>query len=64
MIHHFKETKYCSQEEIEKNNKKTMNVIMDGLHDSSTKELWDKLHNLYFKEYPLIAEPEHANQNK
>jgi CO dehydrogenase/acetyl-CoA synthase beta subunit len=50
-----------------------MDFILEGLPDSvkdkvgqcsSTKELWDKLHNLYFKESHSITEPEHANQNK
>jgi hypothetical protein len=50
-----------------------MDFILEGLSDqvkdkvgqcSSTKELWDKLHNLYSKESPLITEPEHANQIK
>jgi hypothetical protein len=50
-----------------------MDFILEGLWDlvkdkvgkcSSTKERWDKLHNLYFKEYHSFVEPEHANQNK
>jgi hypothetical protein len=50
-----------------------MDFILEGLPDlvkdkvgkySLDKELWGKIHNLYFKEYPLITEPEHANQNK
>jgi hypothetical protein len=50
-----------------------MDFILEGLLDhvkvkvgqfSSTKELWDKLHNIYCKESHSIAKPEHANQNK
>jgi hypothetical protein len=58
---------------LKRNNKIAMDFILEGLLDpvkdkvgqcSSTKELWDKLHNLYFKESHSITEPEHANQNK
>jgi hypothetical protein len=74
-IHHFKETsKDCSQEEIKKEQKITMDAILDGLLDlvkvkvgqcSSSKEIWDKLHNLYYKESLLvIIELEHVDQNK
>jgi hypothetical protein len=50
-----------------------MDFILEGLADlvkdkvgkcSLAKELWDKLHNLYFKESHSIAEQEHSNQNK
>jgi hypothetical protein len=50
-----------------------MDTILYGLpnsikvkvgHCSSTKELWDKLHNIYFKESPLIIEPKHVDQDK
>jgi hypothetical protein len=47
-----------------------MDFILERLSDpvkdkvgkcSLTKELWDKLHNIYFKEYYLIIELEPAN---
>jgi hypothetical protein len=49
-----------------------MGSILNGLHDSlkvkvgqcsSAKKILDKLHNLYFKEYPLITEPKHDDQD-
>jgi hypothetical protein len=50
-----------------------MDDILDTLSDlvkvkvgqcSSSKELWDKLHNLYFKESPRITNPKHVDQDK
>jgi hypothetical protein len=52
----YKETKNYRQEGIEKNKKIAMDFILEGLPDSvkdkvgkcsSTKELWDKIHNIY-----------------
>jgi hypothetical protein len=49
--------KTATKKELKKNNKIAMDFIMEGLCDStkdkvgkcsSTKELWDKLHNIYF----------------
>jgi hypothetical protein len=68
-----KPLKTAAKKELKRNNKITMDAILDGLPDSvkfkvgqcsSTKELWDKLHNLYFKESPLITEPKHVDQDK
>jgi type IV secretory pathway component VirB8 len=47
-IHSYKETENYSQEEIEKK-KERMKVGKC----SSAKEVWDKLHNLYFEESPI-----------
>jgi hypothetical protein len=50
-----------------------MDFNLEGLCDpvkdkvgqcSLAKELWDKLHNLYFTESHSTTELEHANQNK
>jgi hypothetical protein len=47
-----------------------MDLILEGFPDwvkekvgkcSSNKELWDKIHNLYFMESHLITEPKHSN---
>jgi hypothetical protein len=68
-----KPLKTTAKKELKRNNKIAMDSILDGLHDSvkvkvgqcsSTKEIWDKLHNLYFKESPLITEPKHVDQDK
>ena len=73
MIHRYKEIEDCSQKVIEKNNKMEMDFILEGLCDSikdkvgqcsSSKELWDKQQNLYFKESHSITDPEHTNHNK
>jgi hypothetical protein len=71
-----KKPKTTAKKELKKNNKIEMDFIMEGLPDSvkdkvgkclSTKELWDKLHNLYFssitelensKEYACIEQEE------
>jgi hypothetical protein len=31
---------------------------------SSSKDLWDKLQKIYYKESPLITDPEHVDQDK
>jgi hypothetical protein len=68
-----KKPKTATKKELKRNKKIAMDFILEGLpypvkdkvgQCSSTKELWDKLHNLYFKESHSITEPEHANQNK
>jgi hypothetical protein len=68
-----KPLKTAAKKELKRNNKIAMDAILDGLPDSvkvkvgqcsSAKELWDKLHNIYFKEYPLITEPKHVDQDK
>jgi hypothetical protein len=68
-----KKPKTATKKELKRNNKIEMDFILEGLCDStkdkvgqcsSAKELWDKIHNLYFKESHSITEPEHANQNK
>jgi hypothetical protein len=50
-----------------------MDFILEGLPDlikykvgkfPLAKEIWDKLHNLYFKEYHFITEPKHDIYNK
>jgi hypothetical protein len=49
--------KTATKKELKRNNKIAMDFIMEGLCDStkekvgkcsSTKELWDKLHDIYF----------------
>jgi hypothetical protein len=49
-----------------------MDSILEGLPDlvkdkvgqcSSTKELWDKLHNLYSKGFHSITEPENSKED-
>jgi hypothetical protein len=69
-----KPLKTATKKELKRNNKITMDAILDGLSDlvkvkvgqcSSTKEIWDKLHNLYSKGSLLvITEPEHVDQDK
>ena len=60
-----KREKIASKKELKKNNKIAMDFILEGLLDLvkekvvkclSTKELWDKIYDLYFEEYP-ITEP-------
>jgi hypothetical protein len=67
-----KPPKTATKKELKKNNKIAMDFILEGLCDStkdkvgkcsSAKELWDKLHNIYFKESP-ITEPEHTIRTK
>jgi hypothetical protein len=50
-----------------------MDDILDGLPKSvkfkvgqcsSAKEIWDKIHNLYFNESPLIPKPKIVDQDK
>ena len=66
-----KRAKTTAKKELKKNNKITMDFIQEGLPNlirekvgkcSSTKELWDKLHNLYFKESP-ITKPQNAKED-
>jgi hypothetical protein len=61
-----KKPKTATKKELKRNNKIAMDFILEGLPDSvkekvgkclSAKELWDKLHDLYFEESP-ITEPE------
>jgi len=69
-----KPPKTATQKELKMNKKLAMDVMLDGLSDSikvkvgqysSTKEIWDKIHNFYSKESLLvITEPEHADQDK
>ena len=69
-----KPMKIATNEELKRNNKITMDTIMDGLPDlvqvkvgqcSSNKEIWDKIHNLYSNGSLLaIIDPEHDNQDK
>jgi putative N-acetylmannosamine-6-phosphate epimerase len=63
-------SKTASKKELKRNNKITMDFILEGLCDSvkvkvgqcsSTKEIWDKIHNIHFKESHSIVEPEHDN---
>jgi len=73
-IQRFKETKTTTKKELKRNNKITMDFILEVLLDSvknkvgqcsSSKDIWDKLHNIYSKESLLIIiEPEHVDQNK
>jgi hypothetical protein len=62
-----------TKKELKRNNKIEMYFMLKGLSDpvkykvgqcSSYKKLWDKLHDLYFKESHSITKPKHANQNK
>jgi hypothetical protein len=57
-----KKPKTATKKELKRNNKIAMDFIWEGLPDpvrekvgkcSSTKELWDKLHNIYFEESPI-----------
>jgi hypothetical protein len=54
---HYKCYQESKEEELKKNKKIAMDFILEGLPDlvrekvgkcSSTKELWDKLHDIYF----------------
>jgi predicted metal-dependent peptidase len=59
--------------ELKRNNEITMDSILDGLPDlvivkvrqcSSAKEIWDKLHNTYSKEYILkTTDLEHVDRD-
>jgi hypothetical protein len=58
---------------LKRNKKIEIDFILEGLSDqvklkvgqcSSAKEIWYKLHNIYYKESHSITETEHANQNK
>jgi hypothetical protein len=60
-----KPLKTATKKELKRNNKIAMDAILDGLPDSvkvkvgqcsSTKEIWDKLHNLYYKESLLATQ--------
>jgi hypothetical protein len=64
-----KKPKTATKKELKKNNKITMDFIMEGLPDSvkdkvgkcsSAKELWDKLHNIYSSP---ITESENAKDD-
>jgi hypothetical protein len=53
-----KKLKTAAKKELKRNNKIAMDFILEGLPNSvkdkvgqcsSSKELWDKLHNLYYK---------------
>jgi hypothetical protein len=55
----LKKQKTATQKEAKRNNKLTIDIILDGLTDlvkckvgscASTKELWDKLQDLYARE--------------
>jgi hypothetical protein len=68
-----KPLKTTTKKELKRINKIEMDFILEGLCDlvedkvglfSLAKEIWDKLHNLYFKEFHYITELEHDNQNK
>jgi hypothetical protein len=62
----------AAKKELKRNNKTEMDFILEGLPDpvkdkvekcSSTKNLWDKLHNLYSKRSHNITEPEHIKED-
>jgi hypothetical protein len=64
-----KKPKTAVKKELKKNNKITMDFILEGLpypikvkvgQCSSTKELWNKLHSFYLKESSL----EHVDHDK
>jgi hypothetical protein len=64
-----KKPKTATKKELKKNNKIAMDFILEGLPDSvkdkvgkcsSAKELWDKLHNIYFSP---ITESENAKED-
>jgi hypothetical protein len=64
-----KKEKTTTKKELKKNNKIAMDFIWEGLPDpvrekvgkcSSTKELWDKLHDIYFSP---ITESEFAKED-
>ena len=57
-----KPPKTATKKELKRNNKIEMDFILEGLPDSvkekvgkclSTKEIWDKLHDTYFEEFPI-----------
>ena len=67
----WKKPKNETKKKLTRNNKIEMDIILEGLPDLSkvkagkclsTKELWDKLHDLYFEESP-ITEPESAKED-
>jgi hypothetical protein len=60
-----KPLKTATKKELKRNNKIAMDAILDGLSDSvkvkvgqcsSTKEIWDKIHNLYSKDLFLQSQ--------
>jgi hypothetical protein len=64
-----KREKTATKKELKQNNKIAMDFILEGLYDSvkdkvgkcsSTKELWDKLHNIYSSP---ITESENAKED-
>ena len=66
-----KREKTVAKKELKKNNKIEMDFIWEGFPNpvrekvgkfSLAKELWDKLHNLYFEESP-ITKIENAKEN-
>jgi hypothetical protein len=68
----LKKPKTATQNEARRNNKLTIDTILDGLTDSvkskvgscaSTKDLWDKLQDLYAREEETIEEEVEANYN-
>jgi len=68
-----KKLKTTSKKELKRNNKISIDFILEGLRDVvkekvgqnwSTKELWDNIHNISYKETPLIIEPEHVDQDE
>jgi hypothetical protein len=57
-----KKPKNVAKKELKRNKKITLDFILEGFLDSiknkvgqcsSAKELWDKLHNLYFEDSPI-----------
>ena len=67
-----KKPKTTAQKEAKRNNKLAIDTILDGLTDSvkskvvscaSSKELWDKLQDLYVKEEAKEEEEVEANYN-
>jgi hypothetical protein len=69
-----KPMKTTTKKELKRNKKITMDAILDALNDlvkvkmgqcSSTKEIWDKIKNLYYKESHLATKNlEHVDQDK
>jgi hypothetical protein len=68
----LKKPKTAAQKEAKRNNKLAIDTILDGLTDSvkskvgscaSTKELWDKLQDLYAREEAEEEEEVEANYN-
>jgi len=56
----------ASKKELKRNNTIEIDTVLDKLYDlvkdkvghcALAKELWYKLHNFYFKEYPLNTKP-------